>query len=325
MSTTAYADFQGGYYMSTPAPEQKFVSSDSADGFLNAEHLKKDELWGVLTKTFVATVSGSLEEFANNPEKAVWTLPPDAQRFLQKVTANQGRTTATETIGDLSRTILLDAKVTGVRNEFPCDIGFDLQGLVPNQLTNVGRHNYVVFGNQQPISVNDDFFEPDSLFNQMDYEKYGKLTPDRVAKEITFNDHDPDFSDIRVGGIAWDLLLKNALNDHYEKDVADELLKVNSQLHLNPLTRKVQVPTDIARELYDGIMAPLNQMDKSFVDMRRFQARFMRADGQAWNSFSGLVGDSIGLDAQDGDAVSHHQLVKENRCSVKFQLSYVSF
>jgi hypothetical protein len=324
--SSVYSDFQGGYYMSEPAPEEKYIGAEASDGFMDMEHLRKEDLWGVQTKTFVATIKASLEDLANNPHKAKWELPAEAQRFLQKVTAQQGRTNSKEAIGDLSRTILLDAKVTGVRNEFPVDIGFDLQGLVPGELTGNGRHNYVVFANQPPVAgISEDIFEPDSLFNQMNYEKYGKLTPESVAREIVFSEHEPEFADIRIGGIAWDLLLKNAANDHYDDEVAKELQKVNDQLHLNPLTRKVQVPSDIAKELHDGIMAPLQQMEKSFVDMRRFQARFMRADGEAWNSFAGLVGDSIGLDAEDNESVSAHELVKENRCSVKFQLSYVSF
>ena len=60
------------------------------------------------------------------------------------------------------------------------------------------------------------------------------MTPDALAKDITFPQDDRHFADIKVGGIAWDLLIRNAEADRFEPEVADELLKLHSQVRLLP-------------------------------------------------------------------------------------------
>jgi hypothetical protein len=176
-----YQDFQGGYYMTTPARDAAFsnVGESAEAGVMDADgHLAAEDLYGVQKNTFVATIKGSLEEFANNPDKAVWSIPPEAHRFLQKVTSQVDRSkpTSENLVGDLGRTILLKATVKEVRNQFPIDIGLDIQGLVPTQLTSAGRHNYVIFADTKPSLVNQDIFEPNSIFTKDAYIKYQRLS-----------------------------------------------------------------------------------------------------------------------------------------------------
>ena len=82
---------------------------------------------------------------------------------------------------------------------------------------------------------------------------------------------------------------------------------------------------EIGRELFEGISAPLSKIDKSFVDMRKMQGRFMPVHGNAWNSFEGLVGESIGLQADDSDSLKSYHLTKENKCSASVEFHYVCF
>jgi hypothetical protein len=146
-----------------------------------------------------------------------------------------------------------------------------------------------------------------------------------LEKEISFPVHDPDCAEIRIGGIAWDLLLRNADAGHFEDDVAAELLKVGSKVHENPFMRKVQIPKDIGQELFTAIAEPLKDIDKSFQDLRRTQVRFTPVNSPQWNSFESLIGESVGMAAEDSEALAHHQLTKECMCSAKIEISYVCF
>lgn len=326
------AQFAGGYYMMTE-PETGLSYDQSNEpieaGLLDQDgHLQVEDLYGVQTIRFTASVRASLEELANNPQKAVWRLPSEAQRFLQKVTSKVNRTNATkdDLIGDPSRAILLKASVKQIRNQFPIDWGLDINGLMPNHLTSHGRHNFVLYSNTAPTQCDVNIFEPESIFNKLDYSKYGKLTPEALKREIMLpEDKQEQFADIKVGGIAWDLLIRNAANDHYVPEVADELLKLNEQLVNQPFTRKVQVPVEIGKELYDGISAPLAKIDQSFVDMRKTQVRFSRLDGEPLNSFNGLVGDAVGLGADDGEQLQKHHLATPYQADVDLEIQYVCF
>ena len=172
------AQYQGGYYdreMDTPEYENIFdigmpskYDDEEHDGEEN-EHLKAEDMWGTKKVTLTMKIQGSLKDFAANPSKAVFKLPVEAHKYLKRVPSQKNRTNASdeERAGDLTRGILLKASVTAVKNEYPFDLGLDIAGLVPEQLTSTGRHNYVLLANTpSTVGIREDISTPDNGKNQ---------------------------------------------------------------------------------------------------------------------------------------------------------------
>lgn len=310
-----YNDEQDDYLMAAPEVEGP------------KEHLKEDDLYGVKTITFVASITASMEDLQNHKHKAVWTLPPEAHKFLQTVTTDVNRTNASKEhlTGDPSRSVVVGATIKAVRNEFPKDIGLNLKGLVPRELTGNGAHNYVIFANQAPEHVDVSIFEPDSLFDEEKYVKYSKLTPEALKSQIVFSEHDKTHCDVYLGTLAYDLLIKNARLGAYDDAATNQLAEMHSAVAGNDFLRKIQVPIEIGKELFDAVKAPLDQIEKSFTDLRNTSVRFAPVDGQAWNAFTTLVGDAVGQDSSDARALNDYELTTVRRCSAKIEFKYVSF
>ena len=85
------------------------------------------------------------------------------------------------------------------------------------------------------------------------------------------------------------------------------------------------VPTEIAQQICEAIRKPLETIEKSFVDMRKLHGRFERADGEHWNSFSGLIGEAAGMDADSKGFLKEHALTSVYSAAVKVQIEYIVY
>lgn len=315
--------FEGGYYMEDGSEQ---LVGDAAMLEEEDGHLRVDDLWGTQTVRVLYSVTAAPEDLANNPELAVVKIPEQGYRHLKKVTTTTNRSAATsaDLTGDLARAIVLSAKVTQARNTFDRTIGVDISGMMPTCVTGNGCHNFVLLGKMAPTVMDKEIFEPDSIFSQHDYVKYGKLSHAGLARDLVLAKDGKSPADIVIGSVAWNVLVNNAKDGRYDDALVDELADAEYNAG-NSLLRKAQLPHEIASELFEAIKAPLDTIDQSFHDMRKTNARFLPVDGKGWNSFETMVGDGIGLASDDGLALEKHVLNTPCTAEVEVEYTFVTF
>ena len=318
--TEYYEDVDEGYFEQSNAQIAGEIDEHG--------HLQAEELFGVQTKIFDMTCRGSLEQFAANEGKAVWRLVPEMQSLLRHVTSDTNRSKAgsDDLAGDLTKGVLLQATVLEQQSSFPVKIGLTIPGIVPQVYTENKRFNWTIGENTNTTQVNQSIFEPDNVFTKYMYSKMQKLDVASLDKQIRF-DVDPTGESALVDhkGIAYDILFQNVENGYFDTEDTNYLIDVDNQVHSNACSLGAPIPTEIARNLYESIKAPLEVIEKSFVDMRKLHGRFERADGEHWNSFSGLIGEAAGMDADSKGFLKQNALVSEYSASVKVQIKYIVY
>jgi len=291
-------------------------------------HLQAEDLYGVQTKIFNMTCNGSLEQFAANKGKATWKLSPDMQSLLRQVTSttNRSKATSDDLTGDLTKAVLLQATVLEQRNSFPVPIGLNIPGMVPQVYSENKRYNWILEPNTGTSPVNQSIFEPDNVFTKYMYSNLQKLDVESLEKQVRF-DVDPTGESALVdhNGIVYDVLMRNVCSGKFSEDDTQYLLDVDERVRSNPYSMGAPIPTDIAKEICEAIKGPLEVIEKSFVDMRKLHGRFERADGEHWNSFSGLIGEAAGMDADSKGFLKQHALTSSYSASVKVQIKYIVY
>jgi len=290
-------------------------------------HLQSKDLYGVQKKTFFMTISGSLEQIAANQARTKWNMSNDIQKQLKQVTTatNRARAADEHLVGDLSKAVMLQATVLEQSNDFPIPIGVNIPGLVPSVYTKDNRYCWVINKNTPTTALQQSIFEPDNVFTRYMYEKLQKLDVETLKEQVRF-DIDPSGKNavFDPNGFAWDVLMKNVYQGKFP-GAEDYLMNLDAQVANNPRSFRPEVPTDIAREVYDAIEAPLRDIEESFVDLRKLNATFERADGEHWNSFGGLIGAAAGLDKDSETYMREHTLATPYSATLKVQVEYIMY
>jgi len=291
-------------------------------------HLQAEDLYGVQRKTFNMTCSGSLEQLAANGKKALWQMSPDMQSLLRQVTSTTNRSKAgnDDLTGDLGKAVLLQATILQERNSFPVPLGLSIPGMVPQVYGQNKRYNWILEPDTKTIPVNQSIFEPDNVFTKYMYSNLQKLDVASLEKQVRF-DVDPTGQNALMdqNGIAYDVLMKNVCNRKFDDETTEHLLNVDASIQENQYSMGVPVPTEIAQQICEAIRKPLETIEKSFVDMRKLHGRFERADGEHWNSFSGLIGEAAGMDADSKGFLKEHALTSVYSAAVKVQIEYIVY
>jgi hypothetical protein len=300
-------------------------------GEIDAEgHLQPNALWGTQTAIFDISMSGSLEQLQKNGAASVWSLDENVQqKNLRAVMSktNRNKPIEADMVGDISKTIWLQATVIEQQNDYPVPVGIDVDGLVARSFTQHSRHNWVIRPNTPTMAVNQSIFDPNNMFTRRMYATSEKLDTASLRTQIRV---DPSGSQATIdpNGIAYEILMTN-----WQKGILPEyhdyLTTINSQILQQPAARHVsgvQIPVALANQLIEAIEPELKRVESSFVDMRTIKARFTRADNEEnWNSLKNLVGEAAGAGDDELEYVRQAALNQVHHASIKLRVEYIVY
>ena len=288
------------------------------------EHLTSNDVYGVQTAFIYPKIRGSLEEWANNPDKTVWTMSPkNLSQIRHNIrTVNRANATEEEFTGDLSRAVLLGARVINTKGKCPTDVGFNLSGLEPRVFTDNNRYAWLVPGDSGNMQVNESIFTPDSTFSRYMYERVEKCDLKSLDQQMRFDiGADSNHALVDKRGYAWQVIMRNTYSQTHWAPYANELYAMNNDMS----SRFAEVVKPIAEEVYGEIKADLENIGQHFVDLRTLEVKFERDDGEAWNQTNSLVGESMAFDEKSKLRLQDHTLNKQNEVGAMIELKFVLY
>jgi hypothetical protein len=326
---TAGDDIQDGY-----PQELTFAESNAsfAGGIDEEGHLKVDDLYGVQKKTFyIKTPAGcTLEDLAANHKNGVfWQVPAEMRTFLKHVGRSTNRKDATgkDTYGELAKGLILNAQVISYHSTCPKDLAVDLPGLVPTYFSDTGRHNFVIPANSPNTVVKQNICEPDNLFTKQMYEKNQICSMKTLQSAIRFDiDPNKQTAHIATKTFPFKILCDNMGETGAFAEFAEPIVAKNKQVFLEaemPGHQLVTVPAEIGKALFEKLAAPLKEIQKGYVDLNTYKARFTPVDGKAWNDVSGLIGESAVFGAQSAGFEVDHKLQTPFSAAMALEFEYV--
>ena len=291
-------------------------------------HVNEDDLYGYSTVVINASINCTLNQLGKNGNMAVWK-PSD--QMLNKLFKNNRRSTnisnatGKDLNGDLTKVIILNAKLTNGGNHFDTPIGFKCTGMNPKHITETDSYSYVLEPRVPLDPANKSIFSPENKFTRTMYSNYGKLNMKALKQQIRFSENGN--SDIDVRGIAWANVMANI--DHIPKwgSAADHIYKLDHESRNDGLMSPwVRIPTLIAKHVYDNLAEEIKTAEKSLVNMKDFRVTFYRADGaDSWDDVRGLIGQEIGADADAQTNYKNFAINKVCRAYAKIELSFITY
>ncbi len=296
------------------APEFAY-SGASVPGQIDEEgHINAGALWGVQTKIFsVSTPEGAtLEQLASSHKNGFyWQMPAELRTLLKQVNKSNDRSVVSDKDleGDVSKALLLEAKVILYYNDSPKKLDVNIDGLVPRYYGSNGRSNLTIPANcHTPVVVNQCIMDPENIFTKYMYEHNQKCNLKTLAEHIRL-DYDPhkQIATMNTKGVGWKVLTDNLRREDTPfADAIDSIYAKNKHIFDepdSPHAQIAQVPYEIAQIIYDSIATPLKQIEKSYVDFATWKIKFSPSNKQAWNSIAGLAKEGIayGSDAVEAD------------------------
>lgn len=305
---------------------------DSEDEYSNEdveEHMNSDdEVDRKNVVTLVMEIKKSMAFLAANPSECVFRLPESALKHLKHVEATHNRTNASDADrnGDLKRGIILKATITAAKNEFPMNIGLDLPGLVPSELTAHSRHNFVLMANlpaHEGLSI--DISTPDSIFTKWMYENWKVCTPEDLDAEIIDSRKDPTQCHLYPDSMIWQAITTLCKRGFF-KSQADTIHEINQATkHFSDERTQAMVtaPKNIVYKVRDKLVEPMLLTEQAFVNMEKFDGRFTRADGKKWNSHTALVSNTINT-ASDESTYDANEMTIVRHALAKVRIEFVT-
>lgn len=317
------APLQDAASMWEPAPSAWTHSEAPIAGQLDDEnHLQMEDMYGVQTRYFDISMDASLSDCAADKNNAIWKLPPDLHAFLQQVVTNKNRSNASSSdlAGNLERVIPLKATIVEVHNEHSVPIGINIPGFVPQTFTNKGRFLWTLQPKTAPTQVEFVVSEPDNFLTKRMYNNWRKCDIDQLKSEIKFSDDDEldKYATMRTDGLAFQVLMDAIMDGKFGNSLNPHAIREAAQI-----SRRVEIDDEIARKVYEAIETPLKDIEKRFMNMTKFQARFVRADGRPFDSPHGLVGTPVnGVSTGFSDKNARYT---KKRAGIRLKLDYVLY
>lgn len=291
-------------------------------------HLTSDIMYGVQTKILDVSLTGvTLEQLAVDAKKGfVWQIPEEVKESFRHVTtlSNRANATADQREGELANGLFLEAEIISHYNDSPVRLAVDIEGLVPNCITDKGKHNWVIPSYCGEV-IKESIFSPNNIFTKFMYEHNRKCDLKTLQQHIRL-DIDPtkQFAYMDSKGVGWQVLTKQmAINPEFA-DLGLEIKEMNKHIFDQPEAQHLaKVPYEIGEGILEQIAAPLKEIQKSYFNFNKFAIRFSRADKEVWNSVSGLVKDA---NVFGNDQVAFEQEQKTNtpiNAGFKLRVKYV--
>lgn len=291
-------------------------------------HLQVEDLYGVQSAVLYAQFTGSLDDFQKNPRKAVWTLSHENQKQLMLNNRSNNRANATDSdrSGDLSKAIIVGASVINTSSSFGTDLGLKITGMEPRVLTGNGNFSWIIGANSGYQPVGRSVYQPNNIFTRYMYKNYDVCDTKSLNAQVRFDMGGENTAMVDTRGFVWDVMMRNVGTQDSWGDFSHTLRDIEDERRAGQLRNPfVEVPRAIADFVHGSIKEQVEQIEKSFVDLRNFRCSVQRVDGEAWNQCNGLIGESVVFDEQSKMKLREHALYKTCTASAAIEIKYVLY
>lgn len=292
-------------------------------------HLSADKVEGV--RTMILHVSlpagATLENLQRNHKDGYyWEPPAHVKEQIRHITTLQGRANPSEKDyeGSIQKMIIVGAEVLTENKDTPKDIAIDIPGLVPEYITDNGRHHWVIDRGHGTVSIGRNIFNPDNMLTEPMYEQLTKCNLKALKNHINLNaDSNKQFALMETQGVGWKVMTNNWNNfSEYHGAIVNN----NPQMFdgsVQNVSFMAKVPYALAEEIHNAIAEPIKAIENSFLDFGKFRIKMSPADGQAWNHDEGLIRETMGLDAESKEYERATESVRPISASIRLALKYM--
>jgi len=291
------------------------------------EHLQADQMYGIQKTVIVAAISGSLSDLMS-PSKSTFKIQPNNLKNFRVNSRTTNRTNATKDdfTGDLSKTVILDARLISSGNHYPVPIGVEYTKMEPRHLTSTDAYQHMLKPAVPYVNENRSIYKPDSVFTANMYTSYGKCDKKSLDYQVKFEGNDNEAT-VYNNGIIWNTIMDNVGHMESWASSADHIYDLNEAKFNGPRHQSpwVVIPRHIAKDVYDQVACELKKIEKSFVNLNDFRVKFSRADGKNWNDIKGLIGQHAASNSETQKNYNDYAINKEGYAYAEVEISYITY
>jgi hypothetical protein len=288
--------------------------------------LTADDMFGYKEVTIIPHLDASAEQLAKDPRLAVWRPSKDNLRAMRHNTRTADRKNAKdeELFGDLAKATILGAEVVSYTSHTAFPLGVEIPIMVSNQMYDSKNFNYVLPPNAgTQTKVNESIYDPNYAFSKRYYKSLNKCNMSSLNDQIRFDNKTENHAEVDVSGFVWGVIQQNIGEQEHWRDFHDEFWEIEQKRRMGDLHgRFVDVPRPIAEEVHKSVAQEIAKIEKSLVDLRKLEVRFVRPGGEAWNDVNGFIGDAAAWDDKSKLRLQDHVLNKPNYANVAIKLKY---
>lgn len=264
----------GKVAVAATVPAATLQSDGKVNNFLSDAHK--------ITRRFMVRWNGSIREWASGSAESkrslTWSVDPNHLDIFRTKVHGPEAGGNDKRIGDLSKVIVLGARVLTRSNPLPVDVAVRIPGLKGNMYGASMEERYPAvlmaqFKSDRPevAHVPDRYIEtyPELIQN------YGHLTRASIEKGLMRSPHEPA-TFVQVGSVIATLIELNA-----------ESLNINLAM-VKPVDGQYY---KIANEIVERCLDELENnvlKHQPYVDLSQFSATLVRADGRKWLDTDGM-------------------------------------
>lgn len=221
-----------------------------------------------LNKRITVTIEGTINEWAKSG--AQWKMDTENLDVLRRASGT----------GDLSKVLLMGARVCYQDIDAPTDVGFRMTGMKQNCFGRTSKETFthVAYAGERG-RVDEQVHEPDSFITESPelLNSYGSLTKEDIMP--TMYDKEDDIYMVKPDSVIGNILQQNAgdLKINWEAQTAPEALAAG---------KYVQVRGGVVRHIADALDKDVLQR-RPYVNMAAFEVEMVRRDGRAFDDVKG--------------------------------------
>ena len=228
----------------------------------------------LISREFVVSISGSLDDFERNPEKASWRIPEGHQAVYQSRTRYKPncRKAATRQ-GDLSNVVLVGMRLKKISSTFPCHLGMSFTGAKGNTYTAAGeQYAYLAGANENTQHLDKVIVKANPYLNSEYLKLYPGMTADKLRNELIMRPPGQSYVYVDKSHPIIEMMNENKetlqINLGEEHLMDDQYYKVSSAVADRCLN-------ELETELIDNLPV---------MDLSQWSASIHRIGGLPWSS-----------------------------------------
>ena len=228
----------------------------------------------LISREFVVSISGTMNEFAANPRLATWRVPEAHQAVFQSRTRYRPncRKAATRQ-GDLSSVVLVGMKLKKLSSTFPCHLALTFAGAKGNVYSNKGEQfSYLAGANENSVQLNKTIVTQNPYLNSEYLRLYPGMTSEKLRNELIMRPPGQNFCYVDKAHPIVEMLHENADTLQISLDENDLM---DGQYYKVATAVTERCLQELETELIDNLPC---------MDLSKWHASIHRVGGLKWNS-----------------------------------------
>ena len=270
--------------------------------------------------------TASPEELAAGYVDCDWRLADHLPKYLKQNLAEKNRSQAEsdQLKGNLKRAVPIQLEILRDHNTMPFPMHITAPGMSNVSMSRDGSSLWYTEAKTVSQPVKEFVFVPESVIDKYMVINNQTMTPEDLKNDIKLvkaTDKMSGYGSVAIQSPAYEKLVTDLKNGMWRDQALDD---DQWDAIMSPGRRQVavEVPLGIAQSLYDTMAEPIKDFTERCIDLENFFVRAERADGMAWNSRNGLVGETIGSNMDPDHALPSEALTTRQVYHVKARLTY---